>query len=303
MPDLSGKTAIVTGANSGLGWHTAEALAAKGAHVVMACRNAEKADAAKARIAARHPKVSLEVIPLDLADLASVKAFADTYRRRHKKLDLLINNAGVMFAPRGKTADGFEVHFGSNHLGHFALTGHLIDMLEKTAGSRVVTLASEFARLGRINLDDLNAERRYSRMSAYGNAKLANLMTALELQRRLEAKGSKTISVASHPGLSATNLQSTGVGMGDPDALARFGDWTMRYMNRWFAQSAEMGALPTLLAATGPDVKGGDYYGPDHPVGWKGYPGHAPKPRQSKDPGVAAQLWAASEQMTGVNFP
>lgn len=301
MPDLTGKTAVVTGANSGLGWYTTEALAAHGAHVVMACRNAEKADAAKARIAARHPKASLEIMALDLSDLASVKTFAEGVRAKHKKLDLLINNAGVMFAPRGTTKDGFETHFGSNHLGHFALTGHLIGVLTKTAGSRVVTVSSDFAWFGRINLNDLNAERRFSRVWAYANVKLANLMCAMELQRRLEAKGAKTISVAAHPGYSATNLQSAGVGIGDPDALARFGDWSMRYLNRWVAQDAAMGALPSLLAATGQDVKGGDYYGPQW--GLRGYPHHAPRPPQSKSLETAARLWAASEEMTGVSFP
>jgi NAD(P)-dependent dehydrogenase (short-subunit alcohol dehydrogenase family) len=303
MPDLSGKTAVVTGANSGLGWHTTAALAGKGAHVVLACRNPEKTAAAMAEIRRLHPNASLEHIPLDLADLASVAAFADAYRTRHRRLDILCNNAGLMFAPRGTTKDGFETHFGTNHLGHFALTGRLMDMVLATPQSRVVTVASEFARLGRIRLDDLNGERRYSRVWAYANAKLANLMTALELQRRLERTGAQTISVAAHPGYSATNLQSAGVGMGRPDALARFGDWSMRYLNRWVAQSAAMGALPSLLAASDPDVKGGDYYGPDKLGGLRGYPHHAPKPPQSKDAQVAAGLWAASEEMTGVSFP
>lgn len=303
MPDLSGRTAVVTGANSGLGWHTTAALAAKGAHVVMACRNAGKAAAAAEEIRALHPDASLEQIPLDLADLSSVAAFAETYRRGHQRLDLLINNAGVMFAPRGKTADGFEIHFGANHLGHFALTGRLLDMVLATPGSRVVSLASEYARLGRIHLDDLNAERRFDRQAAYANSKLANLMTALELQRRLEKKGAGAISVAAHPGLSATNLQSAGVSMGDPDALARFAKWFMRHMNNWISQSAAMGALPTLRAATDPDVTGGEYYGPELLWGLRGYPHHAPIPSHAKDAAVAAELWRQSEEMTGVTFP
>lgn len=303
MPDLGGRVAVVTGANSGLGFHTTAALASKGAHVVMACRNPAKTEAAMADIRRRHPNASLEHIFLDLADQSSVAAFAETFRAAHKRLDILCNNAGVMFAPRGKTVDGFEIQFGTNHLGHFALTGRLIDVVLATPQSRIVTVASEYARLGNIRLDDLNATRRYDRMGAYANVKLANLMTALELQRRLEAKGAETISVASHPGLSATNLQSTGVGMGNPDALARFGAWTMRYLNKWVSQPAAMGALPSLMAATGPQVKGGDYYGPDKYWGLKGHPRHAPKPRRALNRDVAARLWAASEEMTGVTFP
>lgn len=303
MPNLSGRTAVVTGANSGLGLHTATALAAKGAHVVMACRNPDKTAAAIAAIRGLHPGATLEHIPLDLADLSSVAAFAEAYRRSRTRLDILCNNAGVMFAPRGVTKDGFETHFGTNHLGHFALTGRLMDMVLATPGSRVVTVASEFARLGRIRLDDLNMRGGYSRVWAYANAKLANLMFAIELQRRLDKRGATTISAAAHPGYSATNLQSAGVGMGTPDTLARFGDWSMKYLNRWVAQDAAVGALPTLLAATEPSVKGGDYYGPEHFFGLRGYPARAPKPPQSKDPRVAAELWPLSEQMTGVTFP
>ena len=303
MPDLKGKTAVVTGANSGLGFHTAAALAGKGAHVVMACRDAEKANAAIAQIRSRHPGATLEYIPLDLADLSSVKAFADSYRRAQTRLDILCNNAGVMFAPKGQTKDGFEIHFGANHLGHFALTGRLMDMVLATPDSRVVTIASEYARLGRIDFANLNGERRYDRQAAYANVKLANLMTAIEMQRRLEAKGVRTISVAAHPGLSATNLQSAGVSMGDPDALARFAKWLMRHMNRWVSQSAAMGALPTLRAATDAEVKGGEYYGPELLWGLRGYPHHAPIPRHAKDTAVAAELWRKSEEMTGVTFP
>lgn len=303
MPTLTGKVAVVTGANSGLGWHIAAGLAGRGAHVVMACRNADKARAAMAEIQAAAPKASLEFLPLNLADLASVKAFAGEYRARHKTLDLLCNNAGVMFSPRGTTADGFETQFGTNHLGHFALTGQLLDLLLATPGSRVVVQASEFARLGRIRLDDLNARNRYSRVAAYANAKLANLMFMLELQRRLAAKGAGTISVGAHPGYSATNLQSAGVQMGEPDALARFGDWSMRILNRTIAQTAAMGALPALRAATAADVKGGDYYGPEHLQGLRGYPVHASKPAQARNLNVAKRLWEQSEEMTGVTFP
>lgn len=303
MPDLHGKVAIVTGANSGLGWETAAALAERGAHVVMACRDGDKAAEATARIRRRHCAAALEHIPLDLSDLSSVAAFADAFRRGHQRLDLLVNNAGVMFAPKGQTKDGFEVHLGTNHLGHFALTGRLIDLMLATPASRIVSVSSEYARLGRIDLEDLNGDRRYDRQSAYANAKLANLMTALELQRRLSKNGAQTISVAAHPGLSATNLQSAGVSMGDPDALARFAKWLMRHMNHWISQSAAMGALPTLRAATAPDVKGAEYYGPELLWGLRGYPRRAPIPRHAKDTTVAAELWRRSEEMTGVTFP
>jgi NAD(P)-dependent dehydrogenase (short-subunit alcohol dehydrogenase family) len=302
MPDQTGKVAVVTGANSGLGLETATALAARGAHVVMACRNALKAEAAMATIRSAQPNASLEFMPLDLADLKSVAAFAEQFRAAHKQLHLLINNAGVMFSPRGETADGFEVHMGSNHLGHFALTGRLLDLVKATPGGRVVVVSSEFGRLGRIPLDDLNSRKRYSRVAAYANAKLANLMFALELQRRLAASGSGAIAVAAHPGYSATNLQTAGVNMGNPDALARFGEWSMRILNGSVAQSAARGALPTLLAATGEGVKGGDYYGPKYVLGLRGPPVHAPKPPQAKDEAVAAKLWKLSEEMTGVSF-
>lgn len=302
MPDQSGKLAVVTGANSGLGLHTADELAARGAHVVIAARDGAKAEAAMARIKARTPGAGLEHMPLNLADLASVAAFAEQFKARHGRLDLLINNAGVMFSPRGRTADGFETHMGTNHLGHFALTGHLLETVLATPGSRVVTVASEFAHYGRIPLDDLNLERRFSRVSAYANAKLANLVFALELQRRLAARGAGTISVAAHPGYSATNLQTAGVRMGEPDALARFGDWLMKYLNQWVAQPALMGALATLRAATDPNVKGGDYYGPDRLMHLRGYPDHSPKPRQTRDAEVAQRLWALSEDLTGVRY-
>lgn len=303
MPDLTGKVAVVSGANSGLGLHTASALAAKGAHVVMACRDGGKAGSAMAQIRGETPKAGLEFLPLNLASLASVKRFGEAFAGRHKRLDILCNNAGVMFAPRGTTEDGFETHFGTNHLGHFALTGALMEPLMATPGARVVTVASEFARLGAIALDDLNGEKRFSRMAAYANAKLANLIFALELQRRLEAKGASLISAAAHPGYSATNLQAAGVQMGEPDALARFGDWSMKLLNRSIAQSAAMGALPTLRAATAPDVKGGDYYGPELFFGQRGYPVRAGRPPQANNLRVAKRLWEISEDMTGATFP
>lgn len=302
MPDLAGKTAVVTGANSGLGLETAAALATKGAHVVMACRNQAKAKAAVDEITTRTPDASLEVIPLDLSRLDSVDAFASAFKAAHPKLDILANNAGVMFCPRGTTADGFEAHFGTNHLGHFALTGRLMDVIAATPGARVVTLSSEFAQFGKINLGDLNMERSFSRMRAYANSKLANQSFALELDRRLKKAGASAISVGAHPGYSATNLQSAGLSEGEPDLWARANTGFMVFTNAAVAQSAAMGALPTLRGATAPDVEGGDYYGPRGPFNLRGYPGRCRKLPRAKDEATAAALWDKSQEMTGVAY-
>ncbi len=302
VPDLTGKVAVVTGANSGLGWWTTAGLAAKGAQVVMACRNQAKAEAAAEQIRAKLPGADLEFMPLDLANLDSVAAFAEAFKKEHDRLDILCNNAGVMFAPRGVTADGFEVHIGSNHLGHFALTGRLIELVMATPGSRVVTVASEYSHLGHIRLDDINMTRAFARSDAYANSKLANLMTSGELGRRLEKAGSGTVSAAAHPGYSATNLQAAGVDTGTPDALARFGKAMMVWGNRYVAQTADRGALPSLMAATMPGVKNGDYFGPTALFGLRGDPGPAAKPGRAKDREVARKLWALSEQMTGVSY-
>ncbi len=287
MPDQAGKIIIVTGANSGIGYETARALAHKGAHVVMACRSRGRAEAAAARIRAENPRGELALLDLDLADLASVRAFADAFHQRYDRLDVLVNNAGIMALPqRMTTKDGFEIQFGVNHLGHFALTGLLIERLLATPKSRVVTVSSKAHRFGTINFDDLNWERSYSPWKAYGQSKLANLLFTFELQRRLEARDAETIAVAAHPGYTATNLQ--------------------RYMRSftWFqkllAQSPEMGALPTLYAATMPDVRGGDYFGPDSFMEMRGHPKRVRAKPHAYDAETARRLWKVSEALTGV---
>ena len=281
IPDLSGRTYVVTGANSGLGASTTRELAAHGASVIMACRNVDKAERIAATITG-----DTEVRSLDLSDLASVRAFADGVQG----LDVLVNNAGVMALPEGRTKDGFEMQFGTNHLGHFALTGLLLPKIR----GRVVTLSSGAHRIGRIDLADLNWEqRRYHRWRAYGQSKLANLMFAYELHRRLAATGSDVLSLAAHPGYANTDLQSHTQSMQDS---------VMAIGNRLVAQSADMGALPTLYAATSPDVVGGAFYGPDGFMEQRGYPHRVGSTRASRDEVVARALWQRSEELTGIHF-
>jgi NAD(P)-dependent dehydrogenase (short-subunit alcohol dehydrogenase family) len=298
IPDLTGKTAIVTGANSGLGYETARGLAGKGAQVVLACRNLEKGEAAIDRILAEHPDAMLKVLELDLADLASVRRFADAYISEGQALHIVCNNAGVMAIPYRKTVDGFEMQFGTNHLGHFALTGLLIGPIVHTGRSRVVTVSSSAHRFGRIDFDGLKAEKSYNAWAAYGQSKLANLLFAYELQRRLEAASVDAISVAAHPGYAATNLQSVGKRMGGSSFQAAI----LKLINRLFAQNAAMGALPILYAATAPDVHGGDYIGPDGFLEQRGYPKKARSSKRSYDQKLARKLWAVSEELTGVRY-
>ncbi|NKQ36641.1 MAG: SDR family oxidoreductase [Chloroflexi bacterium] len=294
MPDQAGKVIVVTGANSGLGYETSLALARKGAHVVLACRNMEKGETAVTQICRQLPDASLELMPLDLADLASIRRFAGEFQANHDRLDVLINNAGIMAIPYRQTADGFETQFGVNHLGHFALTGRLIGLLRQTDNSRVVTVSSNMHRRGKIDFANLNGEQDYSKWGAYGASKLANLLFAYELQRRLAAAGSKTISAAAHPGYAATDLQAkTG---------SRLQTMVMRFSNAVFAQSAAMGALPTLYAATMPDVQGGDYYGPGGMGEMRGHPVKAQSNGISHDGETAVKLWQVSEELTGVTY-
>ena len=288
MPDQSGRIALVTGANSGIGYETAHMLAARHAHVVMACRSLDKADAAQARILKDVPDAALHVMQLDLSSLASVQAFAEAFRAQYKRLDLLINNAGVMIPPYSTTAEGFELQFGTNHLGHFALTGLLLPLINQTPEARIVTVSSEAHRFGKIDFDNLNAEKGYAKWPFYGQSKLANLLFTYELQRHLETAGHTTIAVAAHPGWTATNLQQhTG---------------QVRFLNRFFAMPPEQGALPTLFAATASGVSGGTFYGPDGFLEMNGYPTQVRSSRRSHDRAVAARLWAVSEQLTGVQF-
>ncbi|OLO98634.1 short-chain dehydrogenase [Mycolicibacterium porcinum] len=292
IPDQSGRTAVVTGANTGLGLETAKALAAKGAHVVLAVRNLDKGAAAAEWISRSVPAADLELQRLDLGSLASVRDAADEIRAKHDAIDLLINNAGVMTPPKETTADGFELQFGTNHLGHFALTGLLLDRLLPVAGSRIVTVGSIGHRFSRgIRFDDLQWERRYNRLQAYGQSKLANLLFTYELQRRLI--GQRTSALAAHPGGSDTELARH-----LPNAFQR----AVPLLRPLF-QEAAMGALPTLRAATDPSALGGQYYGPDGLGEQKGHPKLVTSNERSYDLELQRRLWAVSEELTGVTYP
>ncbi|MEO3758741.1 SDR family NAD(P)-dependent oxidoreductase [Mycobacterium sp. B14F4] len=291
--DQSGRTAIVTGANSGLGYDTAAILAEKGAHVVLAVRNLDKGAEAVESIKKTTPNAVVALQQLDLSSLAGIRKAADELRATHPRIDLLINNAGVMYVPtRETTADGFEMQFGTNHLGHFALTGLLLDHLLSVDGSRIVTVSSVGHRiLARIRFEDPHFETGYHRVQAYGQSKLANLLFTYELQRRLKLKGAPTIAVAAHPGFSDTELMRYLPGF-IPDFL-----WKMA------TQPASMGALPTLRAATDPGVQGGQYYGPDGLGEVKGHPKVVASSAQSHDEDIARRLWTMSEELTGVTYP
>jgi NAD(P)-dependent dehydrogenase (short-subunit alcohol dehydrogenase family) len=298
VPEQSGRTFVVTGANSGIGLEAAKTLAGAGAHVVLACRDPRKAEGAAAELRALHPSASLELAALDLASLASVRDFAKAFSDRHARLDVLVNNAGVMAIPRRTTADGFEMQLGTNHLGHFALTGLLLPLLAATPGSRVVTVSSTAHRAGRMRWDDLHGERSYQRWLHYGQSKLANLLFSYELDRRSRAAGLPLVAAACHPGYAATNLQLVGPRM---DA-SRFMEGLMTWANGVFSQPAAMGALPTLYAATAPDVRGGDYYGPDRMFESWGHPKKVGSSARSRDAESARRLWQLSEELTGVQF-
>jgi NAD(P)-dependent dehydrogenase (short-subunit alcohol dehydrogenase family) len=291
IPDQTGRTAVITGANTGLGYETAKALAVKGAHVVLAVRNLDKGKNAADRIAQAAPAASVAIQQLDLTSLDSIRAAADQLRSAHDTIDLLINNAGVMFTPKSTTKDGFELHFGTNHLGHFALTGLLLDRLLPVAGARVVTVSSAAQRTGRIHFDDLQWDREYSPMGAYCQSKLANVLFTYELQRRLT--GTHTIAAAAHPGASRTEL--------DRHTPLRLRAITGPF--ELIAQSAAMGALPTLRAATDPGVLGGQFYGPGGFAEWRGYPEVVTSSERSYDVDVQKRLWTVSEELTGVVFP
>lgn len=299
IPDLTGRTIIITGANSGLGFEAALALAGAGAQVVLACRDQSKGRAAEEQIRARHPRAQTALVPLDLSSLADVRRAAAAILDAYPRLDVLMNNAGVMALPYRQTADGFEMQFGTNHLGHFALTGLLLDRLRATPGARVVTVSSGAHRMGKIRFDDPQWASGYRKWPAYGQSKLANLLFAYELQRRLAAAGADTVSVAAHPGYAATNLQAAGPRMVGSSALERL----MEIGNSLFAQSAAMGALPQLYAAVAPEVRGGDYIGPDGLGELWGHPRPVTSNRRSRDHESARRLWALSEQLTGITYP
>ena len=298
IPSQAGKTIAVTGANSGIGLEAARALAAKGAHVILACRDAVRGRRAADGIKSQHASAAVTVMELDLADLASIRRFADAVRSRYRALHALCNNAGVMAIPNRTTADGFEMQFGTNHLGHYALTGLLLDRLLATPEARVVTVSSNAHKFGSMRWDDLQWTHGYRKWFAYSQSKLANLLFAYELQRRLSAVGAEAISVACHPGYAATNLQAAGARMQG----SSFVEAAMTLANRLFAQSAAMGALPTLYAATEPGVCGGDYIGPSGLGEQWGYPTAVQSNARSHDRDAQRRLWDISEQLTGVRY-
>ncbi len=299
IPDQTGRTVLVTGANSGLGLQTSKALAGAGASVLMACRNTEKAEAARSEIEVSHPDADLEVVPLDLSDLKSVAAAAAQVSARPGSLDALINNAGVMVPPYRQTADGFELQFGTNHLGHFALTAGLLDKLLAAEAPRVVNVSSVAHRAGKMDFDNLNWATGYSRWPAYGRSKLANLLFTLELARRAEAAGTNLTAAAAHPGFAATNLQTAGIGLGAAGTVLKP---FMKVGNALFAQSEAMGALPSLYAATAPGVVGDDYFGPDGFGEQRGHPTRVGRTGRAANGEDAKRLWDVSEDLTGISF-
>jgi NAD(P)-dependent dehydrogenase (short-subunit alcohol dehydrogenase family) len=288
IPDQGGRVAIVTGANSGIGFETARALAQKGARVVLACRDAGRGRDAEQRLRSAAPKADARFMPLDLGSLASVEAFSKDFAAEESQLDLLCNNAGVMMPPLGRTADGFELQLGTNHLGHFALTGRLLPLLRRSGDARVVSVSSIGHYLGRIDFDDLQSERRYGRLRAYAQSKLANLLFVRELARRLAARGEAIVAAGAHPGSTRTNLQQHSP--------------LFRAVVAVFSQESAGGALPTLYAATAPGVRGGDYFGPGRVFEMVGPPRPAFSTRASKDAETAKRLWEVSERLTGVAY-
>ncbi|MFF3329736.1 oxidoreductase [Streptomyces sp. NPDC002888] len=295
IPDQSGRTAVVTGANSGLGYVTARELARKGARVVLGCRSEARGKAAVEQLAGEVPGAEVELGRLDLGDLASVREFAASLP--YERIDLLVNNAGVMALPYGTTADGFETQFGVNHLGHFALTGLLLPTLLAAPGARVVTVSSMMHLLGNLDPRDLNSELRYRRWIAYGRSKTANLLFTRELAHRLDAAGADLVAAAAHPGYAATNLQTAGVRAEGRRAAERL----VELGNRVIAQPAEAGALPILYAATAPGVRPDSFTGPSIAM-WRGAPAPSPRARWTRDDRAARGLWGASERLTGVSY-
>jgi NAD(P)-dependent dehydrogenase (short-subunit alcohol dehydrogenase family) len=301
IPPQNGKIAVVTGANSGLGLYTTAGLAGAGATVVMACRNPAKAAQAVEQVQKLAPGAKLEVMPLDLADLSSVRAFAESFAAKYPRLDLLCNNAGVMAVPYAKTRDGFEMQVGTNHFGHFALTGLLLERLRAAPAGRIVNVASMAHKWTKaMDLEDPFFERKpYQRWDAYGKSKLSNLLFTFELNRRLRKAGGALLTAAAHPGYSDTNLQMVGP---EQDKSAA-GKLAMAVGNWIFAQPASQGALSTLYAATMPDIAGGDYIGPDGLGEMRGYPKKVGCRKLARDESLQGRWWALSEKLTGVKYP
>jgi NAD(P)-dependent dehydrogenase (short-subunit alcohol dehydrogenase family) len=299
IPDLSNRTIIVTGANSGIGFAATKSFVANGATVIMACRNEDRAATAKDEILTDVPTASLPIHQLDLADISSIRAFTDTITTRYDELHVLCNNAGVMGIPRQETQDGFEKQFGVNHLGHFALTALLFEQLTDTPEeSRVVTHSSQVHERGRIDFTDINSEQSYNKWDAYAQSKLANVLFAYELHRRLSKESTNVTSVACHPGYAATKLQELGPRMEGQTARL----WIVRVANFLLAQSASRGALPLLYAATHQEISGGEYIGPIGLLNLRGSPAPQSSSDRSYDIDTARELWAVSEELTGVSF-
>jgi NAD(P)-dependent dehydrogenase (short-subunit alcohol dehydrogenase family) len=298
IPSQAGKTVLITGANSGIGFQAAVELARHGAHVLLGCRNATKAQAALQRLQSEVPNASAEIVELDMASLASIRAFAAAFAARHIPLDILINNAGIMALPKRElTADGFERQFGTNHLGHFALTGLLMPQLLAAPAPRVITVASLAHRNGKIDFSNLQSERKYKPWDAYGESKLANILFANELAKRATAAGSKLISVPVHPGVSRTSIVTNGPGFSDLKSKILF------TFAKFLTSPDSEGALPTLYAATAPGIQGGQYIGPNGFMEFKGSPTVVQPRANALDQDVAARLWTASEQLTDVTYP
>ena len=296
IPDQSGRVAVITGANSGIGLQAARALAEHGAHVVLACRTRSKAIAARDEILVAAPGATVSLIDLDLTSLAAVATAAGEIREQFERVDLLINNAGVMATPYQRTVDGYELQLATNHLGHAALTAHLLPLLLSVEGSRVVNVSSLAHRFGRIDFDDLQSEKKYRPWRAYGQSKLANLLFTFELQRRLAAVSAPTVAVAAHPGVSDTNLAaSTGGVTGTLMSLTK-------PLSKLFSQNSQKGALPTLRAAVDPTVSGGEYFGPDGFGEQRGHPELVKANAAANDAAVAARFWDVTIQLTGVPF-
>jgi NAD(P)-dependent dehydrogenase (short-subunit alcohol dehydrogenase family) len=287
IPDQKGRIVIVTGASSGIGYEAAKALAKKNAKVIIAVRNLEKGVKAKSKILTDHPNADVEIMKLDLADLSSVESFVSEFKEKHKNLHILINNAGVMIPPYSKTKDGFELQMGTNHLGHFALTLKLLDIIEKTPNSRIVNVSSGAHKFGNINFDDLTWEKRkYNAWRAYGDSKIANLYFTRELSKRLDKNKIKV--TAAHPGYTDTELQ-------------RHSGFFL-FLNKFFAMPQAQGALPTLRAAIDDEAKSGDYFGPDGWLEWRGYPVKVKPNNLAQDDNIAKKLWDVSEELTNVRF-
>ncbi|MFN3256778.1 MAG: oxidoreductase [Ilumatobacter sp.] len=302
IPDQTGRTILITGANSGIGFEAARALAANGAHVVLACRSVPKAEEAAATIAGTDPSGSTEILEMDLADLDSVASAARTFLDTHDRLDVLVNNAGLMATPLKHTVQGYEMQFGVNHLGHFALTGHLLDVLAASGTddvpARVVTISSQAHRQGKIDVDTFDGSGSYNPWRAYGQSKLANLLFMRELAERCDDADLEIMSLAAHPGGSDTNLGNESAG----DLLSRVLGVLRPLVGRFVTQSAAMGALPTLRAAVDPDARSGDYFGPDGFGEFRGHPKRVGMTDRAEDDAVAARLWEISIQLSGVSY-